>query len=247
MYFSLSLCPISREAKGPEISWCLLLRWISVSPKCPQQGWIFRSGNKRTLIFSCRRSLLSISYRNSRSVEKETTETECPCVVGFPRCHERLALQPEGVIAATVRCNQKVIPTFRIFSIALWVELDASVFCCLRRDFLIESAIGEQSARTEIQQSLWSGPAFSQLDLLLPIGSRATPDLRKLTLSIEAACVVPAQGPQYILAQGSWPAKIKVHCDLRGYNTIIHRNSFWNRVSGHCFSILCGPVFFRSS
>ena len=178
-------------------------------------------------------------------MEKETTETECPCVVGFPRCHERLALQPEGVIAATVRCNQKVTPTCRIFSIALWVELDASVFCSLRRDFLIESAIGEQSARTEIQQSLWSGPALSQLDLLLPIGSRATPDLRKLTLSIEAACVVPARGPQYILAQGSWPAKIKVHCDLRGYNTIIHRNSFWNRVSGHCFSILYGPAFFQ--
>ena len=45
---------------------------------------------------------------------------------------------------------------------------------------------------------LLPGLAFSRLDWLLPIGPRATPiNLCKLTLSIEAAYVVPARGPQY--------------------------------------------------
>jgi len=40
-----------------------------------------------------------------------------------------------------------------------------------------------------------AGPAFSRL---LPIEPRATPtNLRKLTLPIEAAFVVPARSPQY--------------------------------------------------
>jgi len=46
---------------------------------------------------------------------------------------------------------------------------------------------------------LLPGPAFSRLNRLLPIGPRATltTSLRKLTLSIEAVCVVPARGPQF--------------------------------------------------
>ena len=51
-------------------------------------------------------------------------------------------------------------------------------------------------------------PAFSRLDRLLPIGCRAktgpaTPtNLRKITLSIEAACTVQSRGPQYYLSVG---------------------------------------------
>jgi len=41
-----------------------------------------------------------------------------------------------------------------VASFALWVELDASILYCVSCDLLIVSVIGEQSARTEIQQTL---------------------------------------------------------------------------------------------
>jgi len=41
--------------------------------------------------------------------------------------------------------------------------------------------------------------AGSALSRLLPIGPRATlTNLRKLTLSIEASCVAPERGPQFL-------------------------------------------------
>ena len=48
-----------------------------------------------------------------------------------------------------------------------------------------------------------AGPALSRLDRLLAIGPRATPtNLHKLTLSIEAAYVVPARGPHAVFFKG---------------------------------------------
>jgi len=92
------------------------------------------------------------------------------------------------------------------------------------------------------------GPAFSRLGPIASNraprqrGARATPtNLRKRTLSIEAAYVVPARGPQYFKRFGLMASENQ--SELRDFNTLIHHNSFWNRNSGHCLSILSGLIF----
>jgi len=68
-------------------------------------------------------------------------------------------------------------------------------------------------------------PAFSRLDRLLPIGCRAktgpaTPtNLRKITLSIEAACTVQSRGPQYYLSVGPVTKEITFNSGLTTLNT----------------------------
>jgi len=86
-------------------------------------------------------------------------------------------------------------------------------------------------------------PTFSQLDRLLPIKPCATPSsLRKLMLSIEAACVAPARAaaPTIFLAWGPLPTKIQVNCAF--FLIFIHGNSFWNRNSVTAFSMR-GVIF----
>ena len=65
----------------------------------------------------------------------------------------------------------------------------------------IKTELKGRNVPRDVAQCPHSGPAFSRLDRLLPIGPRAEggPALhvRKLTLCIEAVCVVPARGPQY--------------------------------------------------
>jgi len=61
------------------------------------------------------------------------------------------------------------------------------------------------------------------------------------TLSLQAAYVVPARDPQYFLSMRS--VANENQSELRGFNTLFHQNSIWNRSSGHCFPIICGLVF----
>ena len=78
-----------------------------------------------------------------------------------------------------------------------------------------------------------SGPA--------PKGPSATPtNLRKLTLSVQPACVAPARaaGPTVFFKRGSCCQR-KSKWIASFLNNLIHHNSFWNRNSGHCFSMCC--------
>ena len=43
---------------------------------------------------------------------------------------------------------------------------------------------------------------------------------------------------------GLWPVQSKCIGFCGFINAFIYHTSFWSRISGHCFSILCGPVFF---
>ena len=79
-----------------------------------------------------------------------------------------------------------------------------------------------------------SGPALSRLDRLLLIGPRATPttSLRKLTLSIEAACVVLGVAHSFFSAG---PVANVCHGELR--------DSFFYLHIYLCFSVMYSLVF----
>ena len=79
-----------------------------------------------------------------------------------------------------------------------------------------------------------SGPALSRLDRLLLIGPRATPttSLRKLTLSIEAACVVLGVAHSFFSAG---PVANVCHSELR--------DSFFYLHIYLCFSVMYTLVF----
>jgi len=83
-----------------------------------------------------------------------------------------------------------------------------------------------------------SGPVLSRLDRLLLIGPRdtSTTNIRKLTLSIEAACVVLGVAHSFLSAR---PVADVCHSELR--------DSFFYLHIYLCFYVMYSLVFFSSS
>jgi len=85
-----------------------------------------------------------------------------------------------------------------------------------------------------------SGPAFSRLDRLLPIGPRAKGGsaLRLLTYTLNQKFFLA-------LARDPLPSKtIENKNELRGFLT--QHYSFFNHNNGYCFSAMCSLSFFNS-